>query len=89
MLVHASNNNFSSVMLFTVFTTVNLYGLILSWAGVVGFGAVALVLVAATRGRLGYRPELLDDEPERELGGVPAAPGAAEGGGDLLAAREA
>jgi uncharacterized protein len=89
MLVHASNNNFASVMLFTVFTTVNLYGLILSWAGVVGFGAVALVLVAATRGRLGYRPELLDDEPERELGGVPAAPGAAEGGGDLPAAREA
>ena len=71
MLVHASNNNFSSVMLFTVFTTVNLYGLILSWAGVVGFGAVALVLVAATRGRLGYRPELLDDEPERNLVAFP------------------
>ena len=31
--------------------------LTLSWAGVVGFGAVALVLVLATRGRLGYRSE--------------------------------
>ena len=71
MLVHASNNNFASVMLFAVFTTVNPYGPILSWAGVVGFGAVDLVLVAATRGRLGYRPELPDDQPEREPGAEP------------------
>ncbi|MFL6010001.1 MAG: CPBP family intramembrane glutamic endopeptidase [Rubrobacteraceae bacterium] len=71
MLVHASNNNFASVMLFAVFTTVNPYGPILSWAGVVGFGVVDLVLVAATRGRLGYRPELLDDQLEREPGADP------------------
>ena len=90
MLVHASNNNFASVMLFAMFTTVNPYGPILSWAGVVGFGAVALVLVAATRGRLGYRPELLDDQPEREPGGVPAADrSAADGGGNPPVAREA
>jgi uncharacterized protein len=78
MLVHASNNNFASVMLFAVFTTVNPYGPILSWAGVVGFGAVDLVLVAATRGRLGYRPELLDDQLEREpRGGPPSGAGGA------------
>jgi uncharacterized protein len=71
MLVHASNNNFASVMLFAVFTTVNPYGPILSWAGVVGFSAVDLVLVAATRGRLGYRPELLDEQPEMDPGGDP------------------
>jgi hypothetical protein len=51
----------------------------LSWAGVIGFAVPALAIVAATRGRLGYRPELLDDEPERELGGVTAAPGGTGG----------
>ena len=71
MLVHASNNNFAWVMLFAVFTTVNPYGPILSWAGVVGFSAVDLVLVAATRGRLGYRPELLDEQPESTLAVIP------------------
>jgi membrane protease YdiL (CAAX protease family) len=89
MLVHASNNNFASVMLFAVFTTLNPSDATLSWAGVIGFAVPALAIVAATRGRLGYRPELLDDEPVRQLGGVPAAPSAADGGSDLPAAREA
>ena len=63
MLAHVSVNNFASVMFFAVFTTVNPYGPVLNWAGVVGFGAVALVLVVTTRGRLGYRPEPHADAP--------------------------
>jgi membrane protease YdiL (CAAX protease family) len=66
MLVHASNNNFSSVMLFAVFTDLNPYDSTLSWAGVVGYGAAALVLVVATRGRLGYRPGLYADGPIKD-----------------------
>lgn len=89
MLVHVSNNNFASVLLFAMFTTLNPSDATLSWAGVIGFAVPALAIVAATRGRLGYRPELLDDEPERELGGVTAAPVGRAGGGDLPAAREA
>src|SRR5215211_4351650 len=89
LLVHVSNNNFASVLLFAMFTTLNPSDATLSWAGVIGFAVPALAIVAATRGRLGYRPELLDDEPVRQLGGVPAAPSAADGGSDLPAAREA
>ena len=84
-----SNNNFASVLLFAMFTILNPSDATLSWAGVIGFAVPALAIVAATRGRLGYRPELLDDEPERELGGVTAAPVGRAGGGDLPAAREA
>ncbi|MFL5992602.1 MAG: sensor domain-containing protein [Rubrobacteraceae bacterium] len=75
MLVHVSNNNFASVLLFAMFTTLNPSDATLSWAGVIGFAVPALAIVAATRGRLGYRPELFDDEPERELGGVPGGTG--------------
>jgi membrane protease YdiL (CAAX protease family) len=81
MLAHVSVNNFSSVMFFAVFTTVDPFGPVLNWAGIVGFGAVALALVAATRGRLGYRPELLDDQPESEPGGVTAADRGADNDG--------
>jgi len=83
-----SNNNFASVLLFAMFTTLNPSDATLSWAGVIGFAVPALAIVAATRGRLGYRPELLD-EPVRERGGIPAAPGTTDGGGDLPTAREA
>lgn len=55
MLLHVSNNNFASVLWFAVFTTLAAQTALLG--GVIGFGVVALVLVAATRGRLGYRPE--------------------------------
>ena len=90
MLAHVSVNNFSSVMFFAVFTTVDPFGPVLNWAGIVGFGAVALALVAATRGSLGYRPELLDDQPESEPGVVTAADrGATDGGGDPPVVREA
>ncbi len=57
MLAHVSVNNFASVMWFSMFTTLNPYGQAANWASVVGFGAVALVLVVLTRGRLGYRKE--------------------------------
>jgi len=86
MLVHVSNNNFASVLLFAMFTTLNPSDATLSWAGVIGFAVPALAIVAATRGRLGYRPELFDNEPERELGGVTAG---RAGDGDLPVAREA
>jgi len=57
MLAHVSVNNFASVVWFAVFSTLDPSGQAASWASVVGFGAVALLLVAVTRGRLGYRPE--------------------------------
>lgn len=60
-LAHVSVKNFASVTWFAMFTTLNPYGQAANWASVVSFGAVALVLVAATRGRLGYRPGLHDD----------------------------
>ncbi len=60
-LAHVSVKNFASVMWFAMFTTLNPYGQAANWASVVSFGAVALVLVAATRGRLGYRRELHAD----------------------------
>jgi membrane protease YdiL (CAAX protease family) len=66
MLAHVSVNNFASVLWFAVFTTLNPYGQATNWASVVGFGAVALVLVAATRGRLGYRRELQADGPAKD-----------------------
>ena len=55
MLLHVSNNNFASVMYFAVFTTLAVQQALT--AGLIGFGVAALVLIAATRGRLGYRPE--------------------------------
>ena len=55
MVLHVSNNTFASLLLFSMFT--NLAAQTALLGGVIGFGAVALVLVVATRGRLGYRPE--------------------------------
>jgi CAAX protease family protein len=57
MLAHVSVNNFASVLWFAVFTNLNPYGQAANWASVVAFGAVALMLVMLTRGRLGYRKE--------------------------------
>ena len=66
MLAHTSVNNFASVMWFAVFTTMSPSDPALKWAGVAGFGAVALILVAATRGRLGYRPKPHADGTARD-----------------------
>jgi membrane protease YdiL (CAAX protease family) len=57
MLAHVSVNNFASVLWFAVFANLNPYGQAANWASVVGFGAVALLVVVLTRGRLGYRKE--------------------------------
>lgn len=59
ILVHVSNNNFASVLWFAMFTTLAAQDALLG--GVVGFGVVALVILAATRGKLGYDPQH-DDE---------------------------
>ncbi len=92
MLAHVSVNNFASVMWFAMFTTLNPYGQAANWASVVGFGAVALVLVVATRGRLGYGGPR-DDRPEegagKKPGGVPAGRAVAGRGADLPGAQEA
>jgi membrane protease YdiL (CAAX protease family) len=56
VLVHASNNTFASLLLIAAFTTLDPSRDLLTGA-VVGYGALALVLVVATRGRLGYRGE--------------------------------
>ena len=92
MLAHVSVNNFASVMWFAMFTTLNPYGQAANWASVVSFGAVALVIVAATRGRLGYGGPH-DDQPEegagKEPGGVHAGHAVAGRGVDLPEAREA
>ncbi len=55
MVAHVSNNTFVSLVLFSVLT--DLTGRVALLGGLIGFGALALVLVVATRGRLGYRPE--------------------------------
>jgi membrane protease YdiL (CAAX protease family) len=64
VLFHAGINTFASVMFVSVFTTVSA-----AWfpllGGLIGFSVVALVLVVATRGRLGYRPEPHADAPSK------------------------
>lgn len=64
MVVHASNNTFVSLLLVATFTTLDATRDVLTGA-VIGYGAFALVLVALTRGRLGYRPEP-QGEPQGE-----------------------
>ena len=66
MVTHVSVNNFASVMWFAVFTTLNPSDPALNWAGVAGFAVPALLLIAVTRGRLGYRPEFHVDKPARD-----------------------
>lgn len=56
ILIHTSNNNFASVLWVGVSTTLDFARYALA-GGVVGFAALAVVLLAATRGRLGYRQE--------------------------------
>lgn len=64
ILIHASNNNFASVLWVGVFSTLDFTRYALA-GGAIGFGALALVLVAATRGRLGYRQDLYAGGPAR------------------------
>jgi membrane protease YdiL (CAAX protease family) len=64
ILLHTSNNNFASVLWVAVFTTLDpardsLLGV------VIAYGALSLILIALTRGRLGYKKEAHADEPAR------------------------
>jgi CAAX protease family protein len=56
IVAHVSSNTFVSLLLFSMFTDLPEQAALLG--GLIGFGAVALVLVVATRGRLGYRLEV-------------------------------
>ena len=67
MVAHVSNNTFVSLVLFSMFT--DLTGRTTLLGGLIGFSAAALVLVVATRGRLGYRPEPREEPAD----GVPVA----------------
>jgi uncharacterized protein len=60
MLMHASFNTFANKVVAPLFPApiLNEYALL---PGLIGFGAVALVVVALTRGRLGYRHEERSD----------------------------
>jgi uncharacterized protein len=62
MLMHASFNTFANKVVAPLFPArlLNDYGLL---PELVGFGAVAVVVVAATRGRLSYHPERRTAEP--------------------------
>ncbi len=53
MLIHASNNNFLSVVWPALFPDLEPSRNIL-WASLIGYGALSLVLLTVTRGRLGY-----------------------------------
>jgi hypothetical protein len=75
IVAHVSNNTFVSLVLFSMFTDLPERAALLG--GLIGFGAVALVLVVATRGRLGYRPEQPHEEPVDD-GPVTHAGGAVE-----------
>ena len=72
IVAHVSTNTFVSLVLFSMFTDLPEQAALLG--GLIGFGAVALVLVVATRGRLGYRPEPheepADDVPVAHAGGA-------------------
>ena len=72
MVAHVSTNTFVSLVLFSMLTDLPERAALLG--GLIGFGAVALVLVVATRGRLGYRPEPheepADDVPVAHAGGA-------------------
>jgi membrane protease YdiL (CAAX protease family) len=59
LVLHASNNATASLILPTMFPQLSPSSTIV--AGVVAYGAVAVLLLAATRGRLGYRPERDED----------------------------
>ena len=91
IVIHASNNTFASLLLLAAFTTLDPSRDVLTGA-VIGYGALALVLVVLTRGRLGYGGPHEDQsgrEADGELGGVPArGPAATAPSGDLPVLRE-
>ena len=62
MLAHVSVNNFASVLLFAVFTNLDPADSNILWTTMTGFVVLALVLIVATRGKLGYRPEQQDNQ---------------------------
>jgi len=64
ILIHTSNNNFASVLWVAVFTTLDPARYALA-GGVIAYAALAVVILAATRGRLGYRQEPHAAEPAR------------------------
>ena len=71
LLAHCSVNNFISVLWLAVFPTLDLSGIPNPFLPeTIGFAVVALVLLVATRGRLGYRPESHADEPLQNVGGT-------------------
>lgn len=55
MLMHVSINNYHSILAASIFPTVAGLG-ISARVTLIAFGAAAIVLIMATRGRLGYRP---------------------------------
>ena len=69
MVAHVSNNTFVSLLLFSMFTDLPERAALLG--GLIGFSAVALVVVVATRGRLGYSGAD-NDQPGRDTRGLPA-----------------
>lgn len=93
ILIHASNNTFASLLLIAMFTTLDPSRDVLT-GGLIAYTALALVLVVATRGKLGYSGGSDNDrssggEAGGELGGVPAGgTGVAGRGSDLPVARE-
>ena len=68
IVIHASNNTFASLLLAATFTTLDPSRDVLMGA-VIGYGALALVLTLATRGRLGYGGPR-DDQSEEGAGHV-------------------
>lgn len=70
IVIHASNNTFASLLLLAMFTTVDWSRNILL-PPVIAFGVLSLVLVVATRGKLGYSGVSYNDPPERKAGGEP------------------
>ena len=74
IVIHASNNTFASLLLLATFTTLDPSRDVLT-GGVIGYSALALVIVVATRGKLGYSGSDNDEsgrEAGGESGGVPA-----------------
>ncbi len=70
IVVHASNNTFASLLLITMFTTLDPSRDVLT-GGIIGYGVLALVIIVATRGKLGYSGGFDNDASEREAGVEP------------------
>ena len=65
ILVHVSNNNFATVLWFAMFTTLAPQKALTG--ALVGFGVMALILLVATRGQLGYRRNSAADDSVQVL----------------------